>query len=409
MAKRKPDLPDEEVLLDEENKDEAPIEDSELPSRIAEIKSAYSDNKHSVMVRFLPIGGREEKRLPEQYPVETFEAERIAQEYGGGKYYFTVIDEKGRIVTRFKTDFAEKKKPDITQIFTQQKKEESTEKLIEFMGNELSANRKEMQNLQQQNLALMLQIVQAMNRPAIPTQPQTNTFEEVMKVMGLMKQFAPEQSKQMDWKEMFMLVRELREEAGSAAEGGDGLSLAEKIIMKFVDGLSPKVTGMMGQMFAGGLKPNPTAPQNQILPQQQIPAVPPVTVQQQAQPQPIQENLPLMENKDDQVLKFVRQNLFLLKMQAQNDSSVSSVADVICKAMKEEQFEVLQDYLKNDGLTKIILAFPEVNLYKNWFAALADEIVNYYEVGEAAELENAESLEETEQALETTPSEETQQ
>lgn len=343
----------------------------ELPREIEELKKEFetADFKISVMVK--TDHDTEFKKIPQTFSAEGFDANLIAQKFGGGIYKFTVRNSDGEFVKKWTTNFATERvnssaganMPNIIN----QVKDESTGKMIDLLTKQIDSAKAESKDNMNVILTTIMKMFEVVNRPTPPPPPPptpANPLDDLLKLKTLLDVGSPKtdtgSDKLKEFMEMFRVAKDM--------VGDNNASPNDKLMDKGID--------ILTSLLQKKLESRPAMkPANTYIPPK------PVKIDAVPEIQPVEQQNPpaVAEQPEDKVYTYIRKNLSTFINFAKRDTPVQSLSDYMYNSLGEQDFEGVQRYVETHGVDGIISQFPEMSLYRVWVSALIDDIKNYFE------------------------------
>lgn len=171
VKKRKNEEEEPVVIVEEEEQDE----NVELNAFLNE----FSGSDYKVVVRKLSKDGSTWERV-KTLPLDQFDPDLLSEYYGGGKYKFTFIDNKGKFIKQFTCVYAEKIKNDIDKQNNQGNQNNYKDDFsLQILLNQLNSNN---------------QMLIEMIRNFKPPQQETLKFTDIISLIATIKQMFPQQN-----------------------------------------------------------------------------------------------------------------------------------------------------------------------------------------------------------------------
>lgn len=384
MAKRKKKEIDEEFEVIEE--------EVIVPDDVERIINDVAGADWSVVVdRYNAEGFREKIGT---FPLEQFNADAVAQQYGGGKFQLTFKDEQKKIRKNATCTYA---KPLPKQ---QTPKDESNNRYVELLQKQVDMAREEAKSTNVAMINMMNQVLNTMmTLQNKPSEPKRDPIEDIIKINNLMNQGKPKNPFE-DIQSMVNLLQTGMKFGKDMSAASSDVEPSQYLANKLIDAFGGNIGNIVNGLANLGKKSIAQAPN--------------VTAMENAQAglQAFQNNIPhpsaslpvkkketlKMEYKDGiekKIIETLRENEQVLTGCAKVDMNIESVAEGVVNKLEENQSDAdmflkyFDESVAQENFERILKFIPSFTKYVEYMTSLLNTVVDFLKSGQEGEIENA--------------------
>ena len=334
-------------------------EDESQPEELEALKSEFSGNDYQVVVSRLSDDKTNWEKI-KTYSLDQFTPDLIAELYGGGKFRFKIIDNRGKFVRQWTITYAKPIKKD------EPNPEQEKNEMMEFIRSELQSRDQ-----------LLAKLIEVANRPA--PQPQTPTLTEMIQVLSAFQQIAkantPSQAGYGELLNGVKTILEISKEITPERTSEEETDLGSKIQNKMIETLLPKVLTVLS---GGKPSPEPTIAPHPFIDK---PKIPKEEIKEEVK-EVNKPNFQFLNNFEKSLFEFIEKNkgIILNPPLAFLPAGVSIKDIVVSSLEKNFNMEDVYFYLKDNSINRIFAYIPELSKQRELFEQVEADILNSYTV-----------------------------
>jgi hypothetical protein len=355
------------------------LAENELPPDIQKLTEELGSGNFSVVVqKYTPEGTLE--KIGTFIPDE-FNADMLAEKYGGGRFKFTIRDDKGHYLKQTAVNYAKPLEPPAPKDGAAPQNA-SQEKLVEILQKQLDSTKDEQKQTTVAMIQMMTKIMELqMTTANKPVSQPASTLDEVIKVVNVL-----------GLKENKNPLENITAVMGLLKDGmemGKNMSLAagdqkpeDVILMKLAEQVMPMLSKLAQAKAVQPVTGLPQIPQRQAAPQGSEDGV----IIEKIPPAIPKKELIKMDYKSEtekSVVETLRENSASLLGCAKNSMDINLVSNLIISKLDEHSVDELYDYFSGDNaqgnLERIMEFLPEFKKYSGWFVELLNELLTSIE------------------------------
>jgi len=330
------------------------VDASELPQEIQALAKEYSSEDFEIKIqRKNPKTGLREN-VPVTCNAVEFNPNQIALDWGGGRYYFKILDPQKKIVKQFSSMFAERQTPAVAP------GSDTSTRVLEAMKEERQSAKEQAAKNESNMFEMMKLVIQS-----VTARPAVNTLDELVKYKSLL---GLDKKDDGDPFEKMLSAVQLGKELGSMEAGGQ---TELDSILKVIKTLAPGSTdALIAKLLNGKGAPAPV---------QEPPAAPAYVP---PAPGPVYKPPEIIEAEDvdmtveEFIIQTIKKNQRMFYGFAKSNTPPSIVSSMLLAQMDDRDGTELAAYLKENGVGFIISQFPDFSLYETWLKELAEVVIN---------------------------------
>lgn len=348
-----------ERLKEFENDDE---QGEELPADIACIAEEIGGASFKIIVERYNDDNFLEKIGT--FPADQFNSDAIAQKFNGGRFKFTIRNERGHYVKQYQKTYAKPARADVPE-----RKDDTTKEMISLLKQQSTQAQDDAKNMfrcmtEMMTKVMELQMNQA-NRPAV----ERNVLDDLVKFKSLIA----EKSTAVDDISKILEFMQTGIKIGKDMNLATGDADPEKLLInKLIDHFGGAIPELLSKIASvSGNRAPGNVVNGQVIPPT-VPVIPAV-------PEKREEKMNYRTETERKVIGTLKTNREALINGAKLGLEHSIVVNAVLNKLSEADLDLLYDYYGstdgNDNFARTFEFIPEFREYSDWLAKLLELII----------------------------------